>query len=79
MDNDLASVTIISNSSEAGDALSTTAFIMGLKDGMNLINKTQKTEAVFVTKDGKIHMSKGLEQTEDGDVIIETTTSSEKE
>lgn len=79
VDNDLASVTIISNSSEAGDALSTTAFIMGLKDGMNLINKTQKTEAVFVTKDGKIHMSKGLEQTEDGDVIIETTTSSEKE
>lgn len=79
VDNDLASVTIISNSSEAGDALSTTTFIMGLKDGMNLINKTKKTEAVFVTKDGKIHMSKGLEKTENGDVIIETTTSSKKE
>ena len=79
VDNDLASVTIISNSSEAGDALSTTTFIMGLKDGMNLINKTEKTEAVFITKDGKIHMSKGLEQNEDGNVIIETTSSTEKE
>ena len=55
--NDLDQVTIISDQSVDGDALSTTCFAMGLEDGLELIRSLDSIEAVFVTKDGKIHTS----------------------
>lgn len=55
--NDLDQVTIISDQSVDGDALSTTCFAMGLEDGLELIRSLDGIEAVFVTKDGKIHTS----------------------
>lgn len=53
VDNDLDSVTIINNSSTAGDALSTIAFTYGLDKGKAFIEALPDTEAIFVTKEGK--------------------------
>lgn len=55
--NDLNQVTVISDYSVDGDALSTTCFALGLDEGMDLIRKLDDIEAVFVTKDGEIHKS----------------------
>lgn len=61
VDNNLYSVTIISNNSEPGDALSTTAFALGLKKGKKLINNTENVEAIFITNKNKIVLTDGLE------------------
>ena len=55
VDNDLLSVTILSQDSVTGDALSTTCLILGLEEGTRLIDSLDDVEAVFVTKDYKIH------------------------
>lgn len=59
-DNRLYSVTIISDSSMAGDALSTTCFALGLEDGLELIEGLDNTEAIFITDDYNIHTSSGI-------------------
>lgn len=55
--NDLDQVTIISDQSVDGDALSTTCFAMGLEDGLELIRSLDGVEAVFVTKGGEMYTS----------------------
>lgn len=55
--NDLDQVTILSDKSVDGDALSTVCFTLGLDKGMELIHRLDNVEAVFVTKDGNIHVS----------------------
>ena len=55
--NDLDQVTVISDESVDGDALSTTCYALGLDEGMQLIRSLDDVEAVFVTKDGEIHRS----------------------
>lgn len=61
VDNDLNSVTIISDNSTAADAYSTACMVMGLDKGMKFVNKAKDIEAVFIDKDNKLHLSKGLE------------------
>ena len=56
-DNSLSQVTIISDSSTRGDALSTVCFTLGLEDGLALINSQDGVEALFCTKDGQKHYS----------------------
>lgn len=58
--NNLSAVTIISASSTEGDALSTTCFLLGLTEGMALIESLDNTEALFITSDGSLHFSSGL-------------------
>ena len=53
--NNLDQVTIISDASVDGDALSTTCYALGLEKGMELIQSLDDVEAVFVTHDGEIH------------------------
>lgn len=60
--NGLQSVTILSDSSADGDALSTTCFVMGLTDGMELIESLDGIEAMFITDDGELHYSSGFPQ-----------------
>lgn len=55
--NDLDQVTIISDRSVDGDALSTTCYVLGLDAGMELIRSMEGIEAIFVTKDGELHTS----------------------
>lgn len=55
--NDLISVTIVSDSSADGDALSTICFSLGLDKGMELINSMEGVSALFITKDYQLHPS----------------------
>lgn len=59
--NDLLGVTILSESSVTGDALSTTCFVLGLEEGMELIESLENIEAVFITEDYRLHYSSGLQ------------------
>ena len=60
--NELASVTIFSESSMEGDALSTTAFVLGTEKGLELIESLKGVEAVFIAKDRKVTYSSGAEE-----------------
>jgi len=62
VENDLMSVTIISESSIDADALSTAVFAMGLKEGMNFIERNENLDAVFITKDYKVYITMGISQ-----------------
>lgn len=57
---DLYSVTILSSSSLEGDALSTACFLLGQKKGQEWIASLLDTEALFITKDQKIHKTDGF-------------------
>lgn len=60
-DNGLASVTILSNTSAQGDALSTSCFLLGPEQGMALVESLEDVEALFVTTDGQLLPSSGYE------------------
>ena len=60
-DNGLTSVTIISDSSAAGDALSTACFVLGPEKGMALVESLENTEALFITEDLSMYQSSGFE------------------
>lgn len=53
--NNLLQVTIISDRSMDGDALSTCCFALGLKDGSTLIESLDNVQAIFVTDDYQLH------------------------
>lgn len=56
-ENNLYSVSIITDSSLTADALSTTCFLLGYEKGMELINQLDDVDAVFITDDETIHYS----------------------
>lgn len=58
--NNLSSVTIISDKSIIGDALSTTTFGLGIKNGLELVENLDGVDAIFITKDKKIYLSNNL-------------------
>lgn len=53
-DTDIAGVTIISESSVDGDALSTVCLLLGSEKAAELIYQTDNTEAVIILRDGSI-------------------------
>ena len=59
-ENGLISVTIISDQSVNGDALSTTCFALGLKDGLKFAEK-KGVQAVFITEDYELHYTDGFQ------------------
>lgn len=59
-ENNLLSVTILSEHSTDGDALSTTCFSLGFDQGMALIDSLDEVYAIFITDDYEIHYSEGL-------------------
>ncbi len=61
--NGLASVTILSDSSAEGDALSTSCFVLGLTRGMELVESLDQVEALFITDDQELHFSSGFPKT----------------
>lgn len=60
MDNGVLSVSIVSENSMLADALSTSAFILGVEAGLELVEK-QPAEAIFVMDDGSVHASSGIQ------------------
>lgn len=59
-DNELVSVTIISDKGMYGDIYSTATFIMGLEKGMALVEGIEGMEGVFITKDKQIYATAGI-------------------
>jgi FAD:protein FMN transferase len=55
------SVTILCIDAELADALATATFILGKKDGLNLINKLKGVECLIVTENDELVYSSGLE------------------
>ena len=60
-DNDLTAVTIISEHSADGDALSTTCFALGLEKGLAFAESQEDVQAIFVTKDNDIYYTKDFD------------------
>lgn len=54
-ENNLLQVTILSDSSADGDALSTCCYILGLEKGMELVESLENVQAIFITDDYGIH------------------------
>ena len=62
VDSDIKSVSIITENSFDGDALSTTVLLMGLEKGLEFIESTEKTDAIFITKDNEIILTDGAKE-----------------
>jgi len=60
--NTLVSVSIIARKSIDADALSTSAFVLGLEEGMKLIEGMQEVSAIFIDKDNRIYLSSGAKK-----------------
>ncbi|KPU27180.1 thiamine biosynthesis protein ApbE [Caloranaerobacter sp. TR13] len=63
VENSLVSVSIITNKSIDADALSTVAFSLGLSEGKRLIENLDGVEAIFITKDKRVFITDGLNNT----------------
>ncbi|QSX08964.1 FAD:protein FMN transferase [Alkalibacter rhizosphaerae] len=59
-DTEIRQVSIVSPLSVDGDALSTTLFLLGLDQGLALIESMEGVDAVFVTHDHKVVVTEGL-------------------
>ena len=59
-DTGLASVTILSDNSAQGDALSTSCLLLGQEKGLELIERLEGVEALFITTDGTLIPSSGF-------------------
>lgn len=60
--NDMMSISIVSEKSVDGDALSTTVFLMGLERGLEYIETLENIEAVFIMNDLSVYISSGLRE-----------------
>ncbi len=58
---ELRSVTVLGPNATRTDALSTSVFVLGLGDGLALIDRLPDVEAVIIDNQGAMHSSKGLE------------------
>ncbi len=61
-ENDIAGVTIISDTSLDGDALSTAIFSKGIIDGLDFVNTLEGVDALFISKDRKVYMTEHLKE-----------------
>lgn len=59
VDNNLSSVTIVSDQSREGDGLSATCFLLGVDQATKLIESLHE-DAIFITKDGKVITTPGI-------------------
>lgn len=57
---ELSSVSVAAPTGLQADALSTAVFLLGLREGRQLIESTPGADALFVTKDGKIEQTAGF-------------------
>lgn len=64
-ENELNSVTIISDKSINCDALSTSAFGLGLDEGLKMIEGIENIDAIFITKDNKIYLTNNIKNSFD--------------
>ena len=58
----VVSVSVIGKDATVVDALSTTVFVKGLNEGMQLINDLPGYEAIIIDNEQRLHFSNGLQQ-----------------
>ncbi len=58
---DLRSVTVICPDGELADALATSVFILGRREGLDLVNKLKGVEAILVTAEGSFLYSQAIQ------------------
>ncbi|MEM7362663.1 MAG: FAD:protein FMN transferase [Pseudomonadota bacterium] len=58
----VASVTILGSETMETDALSTSVFVMGIEQGLRLINRLDNIDAIIVDDQGRLFMSDTLQQ-----------------
>ena len=58
---EIISVTTVNSNSGDGDILGTAIFVLGIDRGMELLKQFPGTEAIIVTKDGRIVVTPGLQ------------------
>ena len=61
-ENEIAGITIVSDNSIDGDALSTSVLAMGVDKGMEFVNNIDGLDAIFITLDNKIYITNGLKE-----------------
>lgn len=61
-ENSIISISIITKASIDADGLSTTIFLLGIEEGMQLIEDLPNTEAIFITSDKKVYSSSGINE-----------------
>ncbi len=59
-ENAIFSISIVTEDSVDADALSTVIFLLGLEEGMQMIETLPNTEAIFITSDKKVYTSSGI-------------------
>lgn len=59
-ESDLAGVTVISKNSARADALSTACLLLGSEAAIELVESTEDTEAIFVTRSGEVYKTSGM-------------------
>ena len=59
-ENEVASVSIITEKSMDGDGNSTSVLLLGLEEGMKFVESQKGVEAIFVTYDKKVYITSGL-------------------
>lgn len=57
---DIAGVTIVSDKSVDGDALSTLVFTKGLDEGLKFVEELEAVDAIFIMNDNKVYITEGL-------------------
>lgn len=75
VENNLMSMSIISEDSFLADALSTAAFSLGLEKGLDFIEEFPGIEAIAITSDRNIHVTSGIKE---GLIPIQVTDDSFK-
>lgn len=56
----IKSVTVISPDAEIGDAIATSVFVLGVEQGLQLINRLKNIEALIIADDDSLHKSEHL-------------------
>lgn len=59
-ESEVSGVSVISDRGIDGDSLSTALFIMGVDEGLELVNELDGVEVMFITKDKEVIVSEGL-------------------
>lgn len=62
VENAISGVTVFTKTSLQGDEFSTSLYLLGIEDGLALVNQIEGVEAVFIDKDKGIHLSDGLKE-----------------
>ena len=60
IDNNILSVTVISDQCIDADALATSLIVMSIEEGINLIDKIDNTEVFYITKENENLYSEGF-------------------